>query len=73
MEKASEEEREQVSLSIQFIPPKKQDNVDLTIWYTSEDGRSMNFIRDMGEFLKPIHRWVNFQAKTMTWSCPHCD
>jgi len=47
--------------------------VDVRIWYTSSDDRSMDFISDMGEHLKPIMDRLNFNPNVVHFSCATCD
>jgi hypothetical protein len=51
-----------------------QDNiVEANLWYSSSDDRSLDFIKNMREFIEPIITQVNFEPKFVTWACPHCD
>jgi hypothetical protein len=47
--------------------------VDAVVWYTSSDDKSLDFIKNMAEFIEPIIDDVNFEPKFVTWACPHCE
>jgi len=52
------------------------DSVDVDIWYTSNDDRSLVFVKDMKEFILPLagsKDGINLHPKFVHWSCPHCD
>jgi len=63
-----------VSLTAEFLIPISEDNVvDATLWYSSSDDRSLDFIKNMKYYIEPIITQVNFEPKFVTWACPHCD
>jgi hypothetical protein len=47
--------------------------VGIELWYTSTDDRSLDFIRNMAEYIVPIQDFVDFEPKFVSWSCPNCD
>ena len=47
--------------------------VKVDLWYTSSDDRSLDFIRNIAEYLEPIIDQVIFEPKFVSWSCPNCD
>lgn len=52
-------------------------SVDVKIWYTSNDDRSLQFVKDIGRFVqqadKSTDRGIDFEPKFVHWSCPQCD
>ena len=63
-----------VQLTAEFLIPISKDNVvDATLWYSSSDDRSLDFIKNMKYYIEPIIKQVNFEPKFVTWACPHCD
>lgn len=66
--------KNRVSLTAEFLIPISEDNVvDATLWYSSSDDRSLDFIKNMKDYIEPIIKEVNFEPKFVTWACPHCD
>jgi hypothetical protein len=66
----------EISLTAQFEMSHPDDSVDVDIWYTSNDDRSLVFVRDMKDYMTPLSRsdvGMNFKPKFVHWSCPHCD
>jgi hypothetical protein len=64
----------ETALTAEFLMDVHDDNsVDATLWYSSSDDRSLDFVKNVAEFIEPIIKTVNFMPKFVTWSCPHCD
>lgn len=66
----------EISLTAQFEMSHPDDSVDVDIWYTSNDDRSLVFMRDMKSYLIPLDKsneGIKFHPKFVHWSCPHCD
>lgn len=66
----------EISLQAKFEMSHPDDSVDVDIWYTSNDDRSLVFVRDMKDYLNPLSKsqeGINFKPKFVHWSCPHCD
>ena len=52
----------------------REDNkVFAELWYTPSDDKSLDFIRNFGEFVEPIMDDITFYARPVTWACPHCE
>lgn len=52
------------------------DSVDVDFWYTSNDDRSLVFVKSMKEYLTALYGskgGINFKPNFVSWSCPHCD
>lgn len=52
------------------------DSVEVEFWFTSNDDRSLIFVKDMAEFIIPLSKsdsGINLTPKFVHWSCPHCD
>lgn len=47
----------------------KRDISKFQIWYSSFDDRSLDFIRNMGIYLKDILRNIDFEPNFVTWPC----
>jgi hypothetical protein len=66
----------EVSLTAQFEMNHPSDSVDVNFWYTSNDDRSLIFVKDMADFIIPLSKsdkGINLKPKFVHWSCPHCD
>ena len=61
--------------------PHKYEKVKLQMWYTSDDDRSLDFIKDLGEYVRPMvdgslisaTHSLEFVPKFVHYACPHCD
>lgn len=73
IERANPSEIEEMELNVHFVNPYPRDKVKFEMWYSSVDDRSLAFLRDMGEFIKPIQNDLEFSPRTVSWSCPDCD
>jgi len=52
----------------------REDNqVDVEVWYTSSDDKSLDFLRNFREFVLPIMSEIHFYPRSVTWACPHCE
>ena len=49
------------------------DFVKSAIWYTTSDDKSLDFIKNMGEYLRPLVKYMSFKPNFVTWSCDDCD
>ena len=64
----------EASLRAEFMTDIASNNkVDATFWYSSGDDKSLDFVKNVAEYIEPILRFINFQPKFVTWPCPHCD
>jgi hypothetical protein len=71
---ADEEQRKKTSLTAEFKVEVRDDNeVNVELWYTASDDKSLDFIRSFKEFVRPILGEINFYPRPVTWSCPHCE
>jgi hypothetical protein len=79
--KSSTKQSSQIALSASFMVPHKSREVVVQLWYTSDDDRSLDFIKDLGEYIKPMvdrsalglmHK-VNFEPKFVHYACEYCD
>jgi len=71
---ASEQDKKHATLKAWFEPNRNKDNnVKMEYWYTSSSDKSLDFIRDMAEYLEPIIDTIDFQPMFVTWACPACD
>ena len=62
-----------ISLNVEFVMKHPGDYVKASMWYTSSDDKSLDFIKNMGEYLKPIVKEMDFKPKFVTWTCEGCD
>ena len=69
---ASLHDLQDILIAIQFVHPEKTDNVDIEIWYSPSDDKSLRFVKNMGEFLKPIINDIKFVPNFITWPCRWC-
>lgn len=64
----------ETALTAEFLMEVRNDNkVEASLWYSSSDDRSLDFIKNMADYIEPIISSVNFEPKFVTWACPHCD
>jgi hypothetical protein len=73
MTTANLEDLNNIQLNVHFANPKPQEKVDLEVWYSSYDDKSMYFMKRLGLLLKRVNHLVNFKPRTASWSCPQCD
>ena len=66
------ESKEDIVLSFQFIHPRKTKKVKFQIWYPPSNDRSLRFIKNMGEYLKPLVKNIDFEANFITLPCKWC-
>lgn len=70
----SEDEIKATALKAEFLAEIASTNTVFTeLWYTSSDDKSLDFIRNMAEYLEPIIDQITFEPKFVSWACPHCD
>lgn len=52
-------------------------SVDVKVWYTTNDERSLLLVRDLARYVQQAdrvgERGIDFEPKFVHWSCPHCD
>lgn len=67
--------RKQTSLTAEFfIKPNSDNSVYSEIWYTSSDKKSLDFIKNIADYVEPIlNSKLVIEPKPITWSCPDCD
>ena len=71
---SDDETRKKASLTAEFKVQVREDNrVFVELWYTPSDDKSLDFIRNFSEFVKPILDDITFYARPVTWACPHCE
>ena len=61
----------EISLTAQFEMSHPSDSVDVDIWYTSNDDRSLVFVKDMSEFIMPLagsREGINVHPKFVHWA-----
>ena len=51
---ASRSDKSNVNININFMKPHPQPIVDFTFWYTSADFRSLMFLQNLKELIRPI-------------------
>lgn len=50
----------------------REDHPEVGIWYTSSNDKALDFIKNIGEYLKPIIHSMNFEPKFVHWHCKNC-
>lgn len=61
-------------MTAEFNIEVRDDNeVNVEVWYTSSDDKSLDFLRNFRDFVEPILPHINFHPRTVTWACPHCE
>ena len=71
---ADPETKKLVSLTAEFNIEVRDDNeVNVELWYTTSDDKSLDFLRNFEQFVQPILKDINFKVRTVTTSCPHCE
>lgn len=69
---ASPDETKAVRLEARF-ETKKSKVVDVKMWYASDDEKSVDFIGDLGDYMKHVAEQIEFEPRFAFWNCPHCD
>ena len=49
-----------IGLNIEFVMKHPDDFVKANMWYTSSDDKSLDFLKNMGEYVRPIVKDMNF-------------
>ena len=65
-----------VQATAYFEMNNPDNEVDVKVWYTSNDPRSLLFVRDIGQYVMRADkskRGIDFEPKFVHWSCPSCD
>mgnify|MGYP000863899878 CR=1 FL=1 len=73
---ASTDEISKVQLTAQFEMANPDNSVDVKFWYTTNDDKSLQFVKDMGKYIMAAdksERGIDFEPKFVHWSCPFCD
>ena len=72
---SEEKVKRQTSLTAEFLIQTYADNsVYAEMWYTSSDRKSLDFVKNVAEYVEPIlNDRLIFEPKFVQWSCPHCD
>lgn len=73
LQEASEHDINNIELRVAFFMQAPRPFVNVKMWYTSSDDRSMDFIADMGEFLRPVLGELQFYPKVVHYECKWCD
>mmetsp|Transcript_9305 Transcript_9305/g.15684 ORF Transcript_9305/g.15684 Transcript_9305/m.15684 type:complete len:170 (+) Transcript_9305:535-1044(+) len=63
----------QVALKASFLISHASDSVQLSLWYSANNDRSLDLLKDLGDYLKPVIKEIDFQPRFVHWNCPHCD
>lgn len=62
------------ALKAEFKVEVREDNeVNVELWYTASDDKSLDFIRNFRDFVQPILGNIKFYPRPVTWSCPNCE
>ena len=60
------------TLSAEFAVKEKQDIVNVEIWYSSNNQRSLDFIKEFGAYVPRLEGYVRFHPRQVTWACEAC-
>ena len=66
----------QVQVTAMFEMNNPDNSVDVKVWYTTNDERSLLFVKDLGKYVRQAdrsERGIDFEPKFVHWSCPQCD
>mmetsp|Transcript_16900 Transcript_16900/g.25999 ORF Transcript_16900/g.25999 Transcript_16900/m.25999 type:complete len:272 (-) Transcript_16900:280-1095(-) len=63
-----------VQLATDFQLEVSLDNhVYAEMWYSSSDDRSLDFVKNIADYLEPLMDQIVFEPKFVTWACPKCS
>ena len=62
-----------IVLSAEFMMPQNEDNmVNVEMWYSSNDDKSLDFVRNIAVHIEPLLDSIRFEPKFVTFTCPFC-
>lgn len=61
------------ALGAEFAVKQKSDVVDVEIWYSSNNQRALDFIKEFSGKAAKLEGYVNIKPRFVTWACPACQ
>ena len=61
------------TLSAEFTVKVAKGVIDMEFWYSSNNIRSLDFLKEFDKYAKGFEGLVNFTPRFVTWACPNCD
>ena len=61
---------ENVSLQVSFERRALKEKVQVDLWYSSNNGPALDFIRDFGVHVTELKDHIDFTPRFISWSCP---
>ena len=60
------------TLSAEFAVKEKGLTADIEIWYSSNNQRALDFIKEFDKYAHKLAGYVNIHPRFVTWGCPAC-
>lgn len=60
------------TLSAEFAVKEKGKWADIEIWYSSNNNRALDFIKEFDKYAHKLAGYVKIQPRFVTWGCPAC-
>ena len=60
------------TLSAEFSVKTKGPTVDVEFWYSSQNARALDFIKEFDRYAHRLEGYMNFTPRFVTWACPFC-
>jgi hypothetical protein len=61
------------TLSAEFTVKVSDDVVNMEFWYSSNNIRSLDFLKEFDKYAKGFEGKVEFTPRFVTWACPNCE
>jgi len=73
LKKFIKEDKRSIILNSQFVMEHKEDHPEVGFWYTSSNDKALDFLKNIGEYIKPIVGSMDFEPKFVHWHCKGCE
>lgn len=60
------------TLSAEFSVKEKGATADVEIWYSSNNQRALDFVKEFDRYAHKLAGYVNITPRFVTWGCPGC-
>ena len=61
------------TLSAEFTVKVSDDIVNMEFWYSSNNIRSLDFLKEFDKYALGFEGKVQFTPRFVTWACPNCE
>jgi len=73
LQTASLEEVSKQVVHVSFFIAAPDNHVEYSLWYTSSDDRSMDFLMDLAGYANKLGKYAAFTPHFVYWECFFCD